>query len=170
MSLEWFCFINGQARGPLDVRAVRVMAERGQLKPTDQVRRGNDGQWAAASSIKGLTFGSLAVAPSQPPPAVVEPTLPPPALSAVAGPAPRFKYKMVQVPPVLQVAEGTSTKGMAAAYLEGIVNEYAGKGWEFYRVDSISIRVMPGCLAGLLGVPPTERLYHVVCFRRPAVN
>ncbi len=77
---------------------------------------------------------------------------------------------MVQVPPVLEVQEGTSTKGKAAAYLEDIVNEYAGMGWEFYRVDSIGIRVMPGCLGALLGVPPTDRVYHVVCFRRPAVN
>jgi len=170
VSQEWFCYINGQVRGPLDARAIRDMAERGQLKPTDQVRRGDDGQWAAANSIKGLTFWSLAVAPSQAPPTVVEPTLPPPASVVAAGLAPRFVYKMVQVPPVIKVAEGTSTKDKAAAYLEDIVNEYAGMGWEFYRVDSIGIRVMPGCLAGLLGVQPTERLYHVVCFRRPVGN
>lgn len=66
MSPEWFCYINGQVYGPLDAQAIRELAKRGQLKPTDQVKRGETGHWVMASSIKGLTFGTtLAVAPSQ---------------------------------------------------------------------------------------------------------
>jgi len=58
------------------------------------------------------------------------------------------------------------TTDKAAAYLEGIVNEHARQGWEFYRVDSIGVRVRPGCLGVFLGQQPTHREYYVVTFRK----
>lgn len=36
----------------------------------------------------------------------------------------------------------------AAEHLEAIVNEMAGEGWEFFRVDSVGFVEQPGCLAG----------------------
>ena len=128
MSQQWFCYINGQIRGPLNARGVRQLADQGQLKPADQVRWGDDGQWSSAASINGLTFGSLAVAPSQTPPESAEHSLPPPTAPAATGASPRFAYKMVQMPPNVQIDEGISPKGKAAAYLEGVVSEYAAQG------------------------------------------
>lgn len=57
---------------------------------------------------------------------------------------------------------------MAASYLEKIVNEYARQGWEFYRVDSIGIRDMPGLFARLFGQRPFDRIFYVITFRRHA--
>ncbi len=120
---------------------------------------GGEGQWVAAGAIKGLTFAPA----NAPPPGL-------PGLTADAGPssapatadAPRqFTYKMVQVPPTIQIPESESARGKAAAYLEGIVNEYADKGWEFYRVDEIGIRRMPGLFDGFPG--PTAEYGPLLC-------
>ena len=80
----------------------------------------------------------------------------------------QYRYKMVQIPPNIEVSAGSSTRGKAASYLESIVNEYAVDGWEFYRVDTIGVVVPPGCLGGLLGMPTTHTNYYVVTFRRLA--
>lgn len=86
---------------------------------------------------------------------------------AVALP-PQFVYKMVQVPPNIDVAEGESRRGLVANYLQGIVNDHARAGWEFFRVDQLGIRVHPGCLAGLFGARQYTVIYSVITFRRPA--
>jgi hypothetical protein len=89
----------------------------------------------------------------------------------VIEPAPylgRWCYKMVQVPQTIQLAEGTSMKGNAAAYLQELVDEYAAQGWEFYRVDPVGVFVAPGCLSALLGFTGVMRNYYVVTFRKPA--
>src|SRR4051812_29989596 len=57
---------------------------------------------------------------------------------------PLYIYKMVQVPPTIVIREQRGSE--AAAYLEGVVNTHASNGWEFYRIDSIGVRVPPGCL------------------------
>lgn len=75
-------------------------------------------------------------------------------------------YKMVQIPPTIEIGEKEEKRRVAAGYLESVVNKYAEKGWEFYRVDQIGVRVNPGCLAGLLGVPAQHTVYYVVTFRQ----
>jgi len=77
-----------------------------------------------------------------------------------------YTYKMVQVPPTISIQAKGQTGTEAADYLESVVNNMAGKGWEFLRVDSIGVRINPGCLASLLGQGPSEALYYVVTFRR----
>lgn len=99
---------------------------------------------------------------------IAKPTIATPQPVANWHAAPRFVYQMVQVPPTIEIQKGTSTIGQAAAYLEEIVNDYASKGWEFHRVDTIGVRVMPGCLGVFLGEKSREELYYVVTFRRPA--
>ena len=79
-----------------------------------------------------------------------------------------YKYQMVQAPPAILVKSKEHTGGEAATYLQGIVNQMAEQGWEFYRVDPIGVQVQPGCLAGLLGQSVQERTYYVVTFRREA--
>ncbi len=78
-----------------------------------------------------------------------------------------YQYKMVQVPPNIEVQAKTQKGNEAAAYLENIVNANARDGWEFYRVDPIGVNVQPGCLAGLLGQRTILTTYYVVSFRKP---
>ena len=78
-----------------------------------------------------------------------------------------FAYRMVQIPPNVLV-RGNVTQGTeAASYLEGVVNQHASEGWEFFRVDPIGVQTQPGCLAGLLGHQATEITYYVITFRKP---
>lgn len=76
-----------------------------------------------------------------------------------------YEYKMVQVPPTIEV--GREQRGNeAAAYLQAVVREQAEQGWEFYRVDQIGVVTRPGCLASLFGARQTLVHYFVITFRR----
>lgn len=77
-----------------------------------------------------------------------------------------FTYKMVQIPPSILVKGNTTQGTEAASYLEGVVNEHAAEGWEFFRVDPIGVQTQPGCLAGLLGQHATEVTYYVITLRK----
>ncbi len=50
------------------------------------------------------------------------------------------------------------------------MSEQASEGWEFYRVDSIGVRVQPGCLGAVMlaisGQSVMTELYYVVTFRK----
>lgn len=78
-----------------------------------------------------------------------------------------YTYKMVQVPPNIEVSQKNNHSGVAAHYLQSVVNEYAQQGWEFYRVDAIGVSVKPGCLAALFGQKNELNNYYVITFRRP---
>lgn len=54
MNDEWYCDIAGREIGPLSARQLREMAERGQILPSDCVRRGRQGLWTPAQQVKGL--------------------------------------------------------------------------------------------------------------------
>lgn len=60
---QWFAEILGQELGPLDWEALTVMVGRGELSPTDRVRRGPAGAWQRADEIVGL-FPESVVSPS----------------------------------------------------------------------------------------------------------
>ena len=76
-----------------------------------------------------------------------------------------YVYKMVQVPPNIEVQAGQERGGEAAEYMNELVSKMAFQGWEFYRIDTLGVVKRPGCLAGLLGVGATRTEYYVVCFR-----
>jgi len=76
-----------------------------------------------------------------------------------------YEYRMVQVPRDLAVDKGKAG-GAAAAYLQGVINENTGDGWEFYRIDNLTIAEKPGCLAGLFGQKEVYHSVGVICFRR----
>lgn len=80
----------------------------------------------------------------------------------------KYTYKMVQIPPNIEVAAKTHKGSEAAYYLERVVNQYAEEGWEFQRIDSIGVKTTPGCLGGLFGQKDDFSQYHVITFRRPA--
>jgi hypothetical protein len=77
-----------------------------------------------------------------------------------------YQYKMVQVPPNIEVQANTHRGDEAAAYLENIVNTHARDGWEFYRIDPLGVNVKPGCIAGLLGQKEASITYYVISFRK----
>lgn len=77
-----------------------------------------------------------------------------------------YEYKMVQIPPNIEVEAKKHKGNEAAAYMETVVNDYAAEGWEFYRVDSIGVNVKPGCIAGLFGQKDAFATYYVISFRK----
>jgi hypothetical protein len=77
-----------------------------------------------------------------------------------------YEYKMVQVPPNINV-QAKNAGNEAAVYLESIANKYSEQGWEFYRVDSVGVNVQPGCLAGAFGGKAVLSTYFVITFRKP---
>ena len=76
-----------------------------------------------------------------------------------------YQYKMVQVPPNIEVLAKESGSE-AAVYLEDVVNSQAAEGWEFHRVDEIGVLVKAGCLMRLIGREDEYRTYYVISFRR----
>lgn len=73
-----------------------------------------------------------------------------------------YKYKMVQVPPTITVKARDNRSGLAAEYLENVVNEWASQGWEFHRVDVIGIDEK----SGMFGNKTEYTHYYVISFRR----
>ena len=78
-----------------------------------------------------------------------------------------YEYKMVQIPPTISVQAAQHKGDEAAQYMESIANAHAEQGWEFYRVDTFSVVIPPGCLAALFGDKGSQNQYYVVTFRRP---
>ena len=78
-----------------------------------------------------------------------------------------FEYRMVQIPPTITVQASQHKGDEAAQYMESIANSHAEQGWEFYRVDTLSVAIPPGCLAALFGDKGSQSQYYVVTFRRP---
>jgi len=79
-----------------------------------------------------------------------------------------YEYKVVQIPPNIQVDKNEDIGQAAARFLEGKLNLHAGEGWEFYRIDSMGVVSNPGCLGILSGQKAINTVYHVVTFRKSA--
>lgn len=78
-----------------------------------------------------------------------------------------YEYKMVQVPKNIGVKSNKHKGDEAANYLESVVNQYAADGWEFHRVDTINVSVLPGCLGSIvLSKQAQTDAYNVISFRR----
>lgn len=78
-----------------------------------------------------------------------------------------YEYKMIQVPPNINVDKKKHKGNEAAAYLENIANDMASDGWEFCRIDSFGVTVQPGCFGAMGGSKTEQSLYHVISFKRP---
>lgn len=72
-----------------------------------------------------------------------------------------YEYKMIQIPPTIEVDRKSMHKA-AAVYLQGIVDENAVDGWEYYRVDTIGVKEKPGCFSQSM----VTVNHYVVTFRR----
>jgi hypothetical protein len=60
-STEWYCDIRGALYGPMTAHELRRMAWQGTLAPRDRVRRGHDGEWVSAATVRGLEFPTQAL-------------------------------------------------------------------------------------------------------------
>ena len=76
-----------------------------------------------------------------------------------------YEYKMVQVPRDLSVKMGKA-EGVAARYMQETVDAHAVEGWEYYRMDNLSITEKPGCFGALTGQKEVYHSVGVLCFRR----
>ncbi|MBC8424704.1 DUF4339 domain-containing protein [bacterium] len=54
MEVKWYLKVGAKQVGPLSAEQLKAMAERGQISEFDPVRRGSDGPWVPAGSVKGL--------------------------------------------------------------------------------------------------------------------
>lgn len=79
-----------------------------------------------------------------------------------------YIYKMMQIPPTIQMRDKAYKGHEAAAYLEELANQMAAEGWQYMRTDPIGVRVNPGCLGKLFGHREQELVYYVIIFRKPA--
>jgi len=78
----------------------------------------------------------------------------------------KYEYKMVQVPPTIEVKAKEEKGNEAAVYLESLANKFAEERWEFWRVDTVGISTKPGCLGASFGAKGQTLQYFVVTFKR----
>lgn len=78
----------------------------------------------------------------------------------------KYEYKMVQIPPTIEIKAKEEKGNEAAVYLETLANKFAEERWEFWRVDTVGISTKPGCLGGLTGAKGETLQYFVVTFKR----
>ena len=78
-----------------------------------------------------------------------------------------YRYKCVQIHMDIGVVttKNSNDSSYAADYLEGVINNMASEGWEFYRIDMMRVNEKPGCFSG-----KKELTYEVgvITFRREA--
>ncbi|WP_018466927.1 DUF4177 domain-containing protein [Calidithermus timidus] len=77
----------------------------------------------------------------------------------------RYEYKAVQLPKHISV-NARNRDSAAAELIQGVINNFAAEGWEFYRIDTVTTVEPPGCLAALFGQKDTYTPLNVVIFRR----
>ena len=84
-----------------------------------------------------------------------------------AAPEPMdYEYKMIQIPPTISVQASQHKGNEAAQYMEAIANSHSEQGWDFFRVDTLSVSIPAGCLAAMFGDKGSQSQYYVMTFRR----
>jgi len=59
-----------------------------------------------------------------------------------------------------------TNEDILADYLQSVITEHTGQGWEFYRIDTVNMVEAPGCLGSLLGHKEATTTYNLVTFRK----
>jgi hypothetical protein len=111
---------------------------------------------------KCITMAAMLEEPPRPP--ARRPTGP---LDQAAPRQSLYDYYMVQLPSVFPVERGTVVTGTEIPnYVQMCANEFSAAGWEFYRIDTMSLLTNPGCLASLFGASGQFSQYSIITFRR----
>ena len=80
-----------------------------------------------------------------------------------------MQYEYLTVPFVGQTKQGDKhPSNTLADQLCKLINERSRAGWEFHRIDHVSLVMKNGCLAGLAGNPYTVTTHDIVIFRKAA--
>ena len=77
-----------------------------------------------------------------------------------------YEYKIIQIPPNIEVQSNEQQGQARARFLEAMLNEQIKDGWEFYRIDNMGGVVNPGCLGSLMGQKQAHEIFCVVSFRK----
>lgn len=80
-----------------------------------------------------------------------------------------MRYQYCVVPYFDQLVQGDFTNESAQAgsqQLQGLLNHYAGQGWEYYRTEEVVAHVNPGCFGSLFGRGTTLFRYKQIVFRQ----
>ena len=62
---EWYVLLRGKNNGPFTAKQLVALARNGKLRPEYQVKKGADGKWLKASSVKGLFESVVSSAPQR---------------------------------------------------------------------------------------------------------
>jgi len=74
-----------------------------------------------------------------------------------------FQYKVV---PFIGQIKGGESAASVSSQLEGLVNQHASQGWEFYQLSDVRIEIRPGCISALLGSKVSYVSYNQLIFRK----
>ena len=77
-----------------------------------------------------------------------------------------YEYYMVQIPSNFAAQQNTTSGHEIASYVQDWANRLSAEGWEFYRIDTMGMTEVPGCLAGLFGGQASHTQYSIMTFRR----
>jgi hypothetical protein len=127
MELQWYLKVADKEVGPLSARQLKTMADRGQITPGDPIRKGSEGRWVPAGTVKGLL-------PAAPSPSSASPggqaseTKEPDAPSAPAQPQSVPQQQARAVPVAQPVAPAPASGGVHIdAGDDTLVSRYAGR-------------------------------------------
>jgi len=76
----------------------------------------------------------------------------------------RYSYQVVPFQP--GVKEGAKSDAVAAQ-LQRLIDHYVTHGWQYYRLEQITVMVAPGCLGSLFGAKSIPVVVQSVVFRAP---
>tara|TARA_B100000959_G_C14587803_1_gene462713 strand:- start:81 stop:476 length:396 start_codon:yes stop_codon:yes gene_type:complete len=86
----------------------------------------------------------------------------PPASPAITPTPSIANFKVV--PFKANIKEGQDLS-VAGKQLENVLNEHEQQGWEYVRMEKVSITVSPGCLAALFSAGPSTATYDYIIFK-----
>jgi hypothetical protein len=75
----------------------------------------------------------------------------------------KYQYQVV---PFVGRIKSSQAAGEVSTQLQGLINQYAAQGWEFYQLCDVNIEVRPGCLASLFGARVAYMQLDQVILRR----
>ena len=84
-----------------------------------------------------------------------------PSAPPVVDNAPSFK-----VVPFTANLNQSDKLNIAGQQLENALNHYSGLGYDYVRLEQLSINVKPGCLAAFFGGSATTILYDFIVFKK----
>lgn len=78
-----------------------------------------------------------------------------------------MQYQFKVVPLMFSMADGPITPETAATQMQRTMDHWMSQGWEFYRMESLPVRVRAGCLATIFGRRSRTVYYPQMVFRAP---